>query len=273
MEIIKTFTKNNKTIDIYGSFDKPLFKVQQIGISLGFGNIRSSLSNVRKEWKLTQVQVMDNGKPPVKTSYLTESGLYYLLMRSNKEECLDFQSWICEDVIPSIRKTGQYKIQQEPIRKKLCFKIENEFDLHTKLVNFIQNYYPNALIVATLGENQDSIIKRIKSKQCGYQKGSPDLIINNLHKTYRGLAIELKTPKGRGIVSEHQIKMLNLYKNNGFKTLLSNDYDECVKTIIEYFQDVRIKCEFCNSKFKNEHSLLNHQKGFHKICNYFFILY
>jgi len=265
MEIIQSFSKNNKSINVFGTYDKPLFEAKQVGKVLGFGNIRSSVAKVRKEWKVTEVQVMDNGKPPVKTSYLTESGLYYLLMRSNKKECLDFQIWICEVVIPSIRKTGKYELDQEPIRKRLTFKIENEFDLHTKLVNFIQNYYPNALLVATLGENQDTITKRINSKMCGYAKGSPDLIINNLHKNFRGFAIELKTPKGTGTVSEHQIKMLKKYKDNGFKILVSNDYDECIKTIIEYFLEVRIKCEFCQCKFKNKNKLIIHHKYFHNI--------
>ena len=36
------------------------------------------------------------------------------------------------------------------------FKIENETDLHCKVVHLTRNYYPKALIVAGLGENQDT---------------------------------------------------------------------------------------------------------------------
>ena len=43
------------------------------------------------------------------------------------------------------------------------FKIENETDLHCKVVHLIRNYYPKALIVARLGENQDTPSKRIHS--------------------------------------------------------------------------------------------------------------
>jgi prophage antirepressor-like protein len=199
------------------------------------------------------------------TVLISEPGLYSLIMHSKLESAEEFQDYVYETILPSIRKTGKYELEQEPIRKRLTFKIENEYDLHTKLVNFIQNYYPNALIVATLGENQDTVDKRIKSKKCGYAKGSPDLIINNLHKKFRGFAIELKTPKGNGTVSKEQIKMLKRYEDNGFKTLVSNDYDECVKNVIEYFQDVRIACKYCSRRFKYENSLLCHHKGFHKI--------
>ena len=264
MEIIRKFSKTGKSIDIYGSYENPLFKAQQIGEVLGFGNIHSSLSNVRKEWKVTKLQNLENGKPPVKTSYLTESGLYYLLMRSNKKEAQDFQIWICEDVIPTIRKTGEYKMNHK-YSKKLTFNIQNEDDLHSKVVQFIKKRFPNSLFTTTLGEMQDTSQKRLKAWRLGYLAGSPDLVINNLNKKYTGFAIEFKSPTGKGCASDAQVKMLKKYDQNGFKTLISNDYDEIVEQVLEYFKDVRIACKYCSRRFKDENSLLCHHKGFHKI--------
>ena len=77
----------------------------------------------------------------------------------------------------------------------LTLKIENETDLHTKVVSFSKKRYPYSIFTATLGENKDTCEKRIESHKKGYLRGSPDLIINNLHKHYNGLAIELKNPK------------------------------------------------------------------------------
>ena len=70
----------------------------------------------------------------------------------------------------------------------LTFKIENETDLHVKVISFLKKRYPHSLLVASLGENQDSPYKRIDSYKKGYLHGSPDLIINNLHKHYTGFA-------------------------------------------------------------------------------------
>ena len=53
---------------------------------------------------------------------------------------------------------------------RLEFKIENEFDLHSKVVEYIRRFYPNALLVANLGELQDTKSKRINSYKKGYQK-------------------------------------------------------------------------------------------------------
>ena len=71
----------------------------------------------------------------------------------------------------------------------LTFKIENETDLHVKVVSFLKKRYPQSLFTITLGENQRTSAMRIESHRKGYLRGSPDLIINNLHKHYTGSSI------------------------------------------------------------------------------------
>ena len=62
----------------------------------------------------------------------------------------------------------------------LTFRIENETDLHVKVVSFLKKRFPYSIFVAPLGENQDTSIKRIDdSFNKGYIKCTPDLIINN----------------------------------------------------------------------------------------------
>ena len=97
------------------------------------------------------------------------------------------------------------------------------------MVSFLKKRYPYNIFTATLGENQATGKKRIESHKKGYLCGSPDLIINNLHKHYTGFAIEFKNPKGNGVLSYDQSKMLRQYQNNGFKTLGSNDYDYIIE--------------------------------------------
>lgn len=45
--------------------------------------------------------------------FINESGLYTLIARSNKPEARKFQRWVTSEVLPSIRKTGQYIIQKQ----------------------------------------------------------------------------------------------------------------------------------------------------------------
>ena len=146
----------------------------------------------------------------------------------------------------------------------MSFKIENETDLDVKVVSFLKKRYPHSLFIVTLVENQDTVHKRIDSFKKEYLRGSPDLIINNLHKHCTGFCIEFKNPNGKGILSPDQSMMLRQYQNNGFKTLVSNDYDHIIEQIIEYFRDVRILCSYCPRRFISSQSLRNHIKSFHK---------
>ena len=123
----------------------------------------------------------------------------------------------------------------------LTFKIENEMDLHIKVVSFFKKRYPHSLLVPSPGENQDSSYKRINSYKKGYLHGSPDLIINNVHKHYtQVLQSSSKIQTVKGVLSPDQSMMLRQYENNGFKTLVSNDYDHIIEQLIEYFRDVRM---------------------------------
>ena len=139
-------------------------------------------------------------------------------------------------------------------------------DLHTEVVSFLKKRYSHSILFsAGLGENHDSVNKQIDSFKKGYIRGSFDLIVLNLHKYHTGLAIEFKNPKGKGILSPDQSKMLRQYENNGFKTLVSNDYDHIIEQIIEYFRDIRIKCSYCPRRFISSQSIKNHIKSFHKM--------
>ncbi|HWJ86593.1 MAG TPA: BRO family protein [Pelagibacterium sp.] len=53
---------------------------------------------------------MRGGKP---LNLISESGLYKLIMRSDKPEARKFQDWVTREVLPSIRKTGGYLLNEE----------------------------------------------------------------------------------------------------------------------------------------------------------------
>ena len=198
--------------------------------------------------------------------FVNESGLYTLILQSKLESAKAFKRWVTKDVLPSIRKTGRYDYYiDHKYNNTSTFKIENEMDLDVKVVFFLKKRYPHSLFTITLGENQDTVYKRIDSFKKGYLCGSPDLIINNLHKHYTGFCIEFKSPKGNAVLSPDQSMILLQYQNSGFKTLVSNDYDHIIEQIIEYFKDVRIKCSFCPRRFISSQSLRNNIKGFHKM--------
>ena len=44
--------------------------------------------------------------------FVSESGLYALIMRSRKPIAKPFQKWVTKEVLPSIRKTGKYELSE-----------------------------------------------------------------------------------------------------------------------------------------------------------------
>lgn len=48
-------------------------------------------------------------------TFINEAGLYKLIFRSNLPKAEEFSDWVCEEVLPSIRKTGSYSlVKPEP---------------------------------------------------------------------------------------------------------------------------------------------------------------
>ena len=211
----------------------------------------------------------DKYKGPAKTAgglqqsfFINESGFYSLLLTSKLESAKKFKHWVTSQILPSIRKYGYFKMFDNPNK---MFKIENEMDLHSKVVELIRNFYPNALLVPGPGENQDTPEKRINSWKKGYQLGQPDLMILDYHKDYQGLCIEFKSPTNNYSVSDSQLKMKEKYCQNNYAFILSNDYDKISKLIHKYFAGVRIPCEYCTKAFRNKKTLNTHYKVFHRI--------
>ena len=84
-------------------------------------------------------------------TYINESGFYSLVLSSKLEAAKKSKHWVTSQVLPSIRKYGQYKLFDSPWNKMIM--IGNETDLHYKVVDLIRRYYPDSILVAGLGEN------------------------------------------------------------------------------------------------------------------------
>ena len=174
--------------------------------------------------------------------FINEPGLYRLIFSSKLKSTEKFKDSVFIDVLPSVRKTGQYTLPK-PINNQLM--LMNGRDLHCKVVAYIRKYHKSALQKIGLVELQDTKYKRLDAYNKGYMGGTPDIIIMNFRKKHSGFYIELKTPKGNCILSDNQKSLLELYRNDNYNTLVSNDYDELHREIDHYMNSIRIKCKNC----------------------------
>lgn len=68
------------------------------------GNVYRPLS----DHEITKVKRSHFGEGGRDVNLISESGLYKLVMRSDKPEAKGFQAWVTEVVLPAIRKDGGY---------------------------------------------------------------------------------------------------------------------------------------------------------------------
>ena len=80
----------------------------------------------------------------------------------------------------------------------MIINIANERDLHYKVIDYIKKYIKEPIIILGLGEHQINSNLRSDAYYKGYTGGQPDVLLLNYHTKYKGLAIEFKTPTGRG---------------------------------------------------------------------------
>jgi prophage antirepressor-like protein len=252
----KVFEFQQNKINILGTHDSPMFFGSQIAKALGYMNTRDAIINhvwkenktPVKEYRLiskgSDSRLSDDLHP--QTILINEFGMYQLIMSSKLQTAKIFQQWLLSDVLPTIRKTGAY---QMPKLINNQMMIMNETDLHKKVVDYLRKYYPHILFNASLGELQDTSQKRIESYQKGYKSGFQDLVIFEHNTSYNGFAIEFKSPNGKGIISEKQLDLNEKMQDRGFKTLISDSYDDICIEINKYLSDIRFKCHRCPKKF------------------------
>lgn len=263
--LVKKFKNDSLGLEIDAYINKQqniFFIGKDVAKILGYSDTNKAVrQHVEEEDKFKGAAKTAGGLQ--QTFYINESGFYSLLLFSKLETAKKFKRWVTSEVLPSIRKFGQYKLFDSLSNKIIMFS--NEKELHYKVVTLIRNYYPNAILVAGLGENQDTEEKRLDSWKKGYERGTPDLMILNYHIDYKGLCIEFKSPTNVYEVSESQLKMKEKYKKNDYAFILSNDYDSISKKIHKYMAGVRIPCEFCPKAFCSSKTLATHYKIFHRI--------
>ena len=96
--------------------EEPLFCLADVCSVIGIANARNVKSRLDLE-DVCQIDTLtEGGKQQV--TFITESGLYDVIIRSDSEKAKPFRKWVTSEVLPSIRKHGAY-MTQETLEKAL----------------------------------------------------------------------------------------------------------------------------------------------------------
>lgn len=70
---------------------------------------------------------------------ISESGLYRILAKCNLPKCEPFENWVFDEVLPSIRKTGSYSVNQQQAQSMMCLPQDYESALEALLTEVRKN--------------------------------------------------------------------------------------------------------------------------------------
>ena len=208
-------------------------------IALMLGNDSNTKRVIRKrvdvnDKKMIDFEIQISGKDYKTTQkcfFINESGLYSLIYSSKGFNVKELRRWITKKVLPSIKERKHKNVNDSTI------KIETENDLHYKVVDFIREKFPEALMIAGLGENQKTDIVRLDSWKKGYMAGQCDLMLMNPTNECNSLCLEFKSPTGKYQISEKQLEMKEMYENNKCKYLMSSSYDDVIFEVVKHMQE------------------------------------
>ena len=136
--VFKSKLTNGKEVRVLGTYDKPLFIAKDIAKMLGYKDTEQSIQkHVDAEDKISYSDSGDKSRPvdltglkiQARTILINESGLYSLILRSKLPSAKEFKRWVTSEVLPSIRKSGEYKMQ-EYLEQQLKIKdIESRLEI------------------------------------------------------------------------------------------------------------------------------------------------
>jgi len=169
MELInsidETFKFEDKEVRIIGTYNEPWFVAKDICDILELSNTTNALRNIPEKWMTLQ---------NVKSSYnsqnmiiLKEPAVYQLVMRSTKPIAKKFQEVVCEDILPTLRKKGEYKIKTIIDKNK-----ELEDELYAKEIKICNLQNQNKIIASTI---KRKIEEKNKVGKCLYFVSNPEI--------------------------------------------------------------------------------------------------
>ena len=113
MNELKVFVKEEfGSVRVVMRGGEPWFIASDVAKALGYERPNDAVNTHCK--KINKFSYGDLPQGAMPYNIIPESDVYRLVMRSNLPNAVTFQDWVCEEVLPSIRKTGGYGAPQLP---------------------------------------------------------------------------------------------------------------------------------------------------------------
>ncbi len=125
---LQTMNLGSMSLDVVQIGDEPWFYAPSLARTLEYKDAFNMLRMVKGDEKAVHsvhlpTTSLNEGVPGPRrdANFVNESGFYRVVMNSQSEVAEPFRRWVFREVLPSLRKTGQYKMHQEARRMGITF--------------------------------------------------------------------------------------------------------------------------------------------------------
>lgn len=110
-----TFNASDQQVRTFTINSESYFVAADICSCLAISNNRDAVSRLDDDEK--RVSVVPTPGGPQSMTLVNESGLYNLIFQSRKPEAKEFRKWVTSEVLPALRRTGEYRMaEKRPVR-------------------------------------------------------------------------------------------------------------------------------------------------------------
>jgi len=109
---------------------EPWFLAGQVCRCLGIKNASDALGKIKERHSrygkgvAISYTLLDTYGGKQNVAIISESVLYELIFKSEKKKAFEFQQWVFEEVLPSLRKHGFYRMEGKLIRRTLTDSVQ-----------------------------------------------------------------------------------------------------------------------------------------------------
>ena len=117
MSNLSNFQFNDQSVRVIVKEGNPWFVLVDICLILEIDTVDAQKRLKPYEIDNTEIEtnsIRSTSRSTQTGKVISESGLYRLVLGSRKPIAKPFQDWICQEVLPSIRKTGSYSVLEPP---------------------------------------------------------------------------------------------------------------------------------------------------------------
>lgn len=117
MNDLQIFTFDLEPVRVLSLDDAPWWIASDIAAVLGYRDAANMVRNLDDDEKGTRIVSTLGG--PQEVAIISESGLFGAILKSRRPEARAFRRWVTGEVLPTIRRTGQWSCAPDPVPPSL----------------------------------------------------------------------------------------------------------------------------------------------------------